>query len=173
MIERLDVLRDLGWKALTSDVGQGVKPVRWVRGAARFVNELIGSPLAAREELVAARERDADYATRLADAEAQLAAERAKEAAEKMPRREAAPVDVYKDDKSTRDLMRIATVLKGRDIPFKELDIEHDEASRSWATTKAHTHEFPLVFIAGEPVGGYDALVQLDASGQLVKRVFG
>ena len=176
MIERLDGLRDLGWKVITSDVGQEVKPVRWVRGAVRFVNELVGSPLAAREELVAARGRDVDYAQRLAAAEAAIATERARlaqEAADALPRREAAPVAVYKDDKSLRELMRIATVLKGRNIPFKELDVEHDAATKSWATTTAHAHEFPLVFIAGEPVGGYDALVQLDASGELVKRVFG
>lgn len=173
MIERLDGLRDLGWKAITSQVGQTVAPVRWARDAARFVNDLVGRPLAPADDLAATRVRDADYARRFVEAEAKRVSDRLRdEEAARAGRGEPAPVDVYRMDNSTRDLARIESVLKGRDIQFKVIDVEHDEASRSWATTRAKAHEFPMVFIAGEPVGGFDAMVQLDASGDLMKRVF-
>ena len=47
------------------------------------------------------------------------------------------------------------------------------DASRSWALTQAKKTEFPLVFVAGEPLGGLDEVMQLDVRGELVKKVFG
>ena len=68
---------------------------------------------------------------------------------------------------------KIGEVLKARDIPFKVNDVTDDEATRSWALTQAQAQEFPLVFIAGESVGGLHELTQLDVTGALVKKVFG
>jgi len=64
-------------------------------------------------------------------------------------------------------------MLTAKDIPVQVLDRTDDEATRSWATTAAKQIEFPLLFIAGEPVGGLHELTQLDVNGQLARRVFG
>ena len=64
-------------------------------------------------------------------------------------------------------------LLNAKDIPFKLLDLTDDEAKRSWATTQAKQLEFPLLFIAGEPVGGLHELTALDVNGELIPRVFG
>ena len=86
---------------------------------------------------------------------------------------EPAPVMLYFDGKDHRTKQKMEDLLKNREIPFKTLDVTDDEASRSWAQTTAHQNEFPLVFIAGEPIGGLHELTQLDVNGTLRKRVFG
>src|SRR5438132_767002 len=79
----------------------------------------------------------------------------------------AAPVMIYFDGQDHRTLRKVEELLRSREIPFKTLDVTDDEATRSWAVTAAHAHEFPLVFIAGEPVGDLHALTQLDVNGTL------
>ena len=80
---------------------------------------------------------------------------------------------VFFDGQDHRTLKKVEELLASRDIPYKVLDCTNDEATRSWATTAARAHEFPLVFVAGEPVGGLHELTQLDVNGVLQKRVFG
>ncbi len=63
--------------------------------------------------------------------------------------------------------------MKGRDIRYTVNDVTDDESSRSWALTQARKNEFPLVFVAGEPLGDLDDVMQLDVRGELVKKVFG
>ena len=163
----LDSVRDFAYQALRSSRGNILPPVRWAKDLVLFMNEMAGKPLATRDEIAGRRERERVRLEKLAAARAQQAQ---KDAA---PVKESAPVVVYKDDKSNRDLKRIASVLKGRDITWQEIDVENDQAGKSWVVTRSGTHDLPVVFIAGEPVGGYDALVQLDVAGDLVKRVFG
>jgi glutaredoxin len=174
--EMLTEIRSLTFRALTSRQGNWVPPVRWTKDVLLFLNDMAGKPLATREEILEREEREQTRRQRLAEARAAREQERAANgaaAAGGSPAREAAPVVVYVDEKSTRDLKRIRGVLEGREIPFQTMDVEHDEASRSWVQTTAKTHDLPVVFVAGEPVGGYDALVQLDVTGELVRRVFG
>jgi glutaredoxin 3 len=166
----LDTVRDIAYQALRSSRGNVLPPVRWAKDLVLFMNEMAGKPLATRDEIALRRERERVRQEKLAEALAKRAAEEAKAAG---PAKEVAPVVIYRDDKSTRDLKRIESVLKGRDIAWKEIDVEHDEAGKSWVVTRSGTHDLPVVFIAGEPVGGYDALVQLDVAGELTKRVFG
>lgn len=162
-------LRDKAYRALRSRWGDALWPVRWTKDLILFVNEMAGKPLASAEEIDARRERERIRRERLAT----IRAERARTAsAAGGPAREVAPVVVYVDERSGRDVGRIKGVLDGRNIPFRELDLEHDEASRSWVLTRAKGRALPIVFIAGEPVGGYDELVQLDVSGELERRVF-
>ena len=47
-----------------------------------------------------------------------------------------------------------------------------DSAERSWVVTAAKSEEFPIVVIAGTPVGGFHELTQLDVQGELKRRVF-
>ena len=84
-----------------------------------------------------------------------------------------APVSVYFDGKDHRTKTKVEELLRSRGIVYRVLDVGEDEAERSWITTTARTTEFPIVVIAGTPVGGLGELTQLDLDGQLVRRVFG
>ena len=81
-------------------------------------------------------------------------------------------VIVYTDSRSGRDKSRVADVLRVKEIPFTELSVDEDESTRSWVTSTARTSDLPVVFIAGKPVGGYDAIIQLDVKGELEKLVW-
>lgn len=150
--------------ALESPVGNGLLPVRWTRQALSFVNDLAGRPLCSEEEQA---RRDAE----LMALRTQVAARQAGGA--QPEKREAAPVVLYVSDQDHRNRKRIEDILKGREIPYQINDVTDDEASRSWALTRAHRTELPLLFIAGEPVGGLDEVMQLDVTGELRKRVYG
>jgi len=83
-----------------------------------------------------------------------------------------APVVVYFDGKDHRTKKKIEELLQGRDIKFTVLDVGNDEAERSWVVTAAKSEEFPIVVVAGTPVGGFNELMQLDVQGELKRRVF-
>lgn len=83
-----------------------------------------------------------------------------------------APVVVYFDGKDHRTKTKIEELLRGRDIVFTVLDVANDEAERSWVVTAAKSEEFPIVVVAGTPVGGLQELTQLDVQGELKRRVF-
>ena len=80
---------------------------------------------------------------------------------------------VYFDGKDQRTKTKVEELLNAREIKFRLLDVTNDEAERSWVITAAKSEEFPIVVVAGTPVGGFHELVQLDVTGQLKKRVFG
>jgi glutaredoxin-related protein len=154
-----DRLRALVNDALTSTAGENLKPVRAVRSLLATANDLVGRPFAPVEELAARRAAAAPVA------------------AEPVPKasaaREVAPVVVYFDGRDHRTKKTIEELLKGRDIPYRVLDVTNDEATRSWAVTQAKLDEFPLVFVAGEAIGGLHELTQADVNGVLKKKVFG
>jgi len=159
-----DVLKQLGRRAGGFAYEKLVAPRRDVRPAARHLrslasiaNELLGRPL-----------RPADEGLTSTQAEAP---EAARPAAGKAPSARRAPVLVYFDGKDHRTLARVEDLLKGRGFAYQVLDVSADEAERSWATTAAKTTELPLVFIAGAPVGGWDALLRADVSGDLAKLI--
>jgi len=83
-----------------------------------------------------------------------------------------APVVLYFDGKDHRTKKKIEELLSARDIKFTTLDVANDEAERSWVVTAAKSEEFPIVVIAGTPVGGFHELTQLDVQGELKRRVF-
>lgn len=159
----LDRGRVLLHGAIYDERGNAVPPLRWTRQALRFANDLLGQPLCSAAEL-ARREQV------IAEAQARVAEERHGSQA---PTREAAPVALYITDQDHRTPKKIEDIFKGRDIPYTVLDVTDDEVSRSWALTQAKRTEFPLVFIAGEPIGGLDDVMQADVRGELTKKVFG
>ena len=142
--------------ALASRAGDQYRPVKLLREVLGTANDLAGRPFCSQAELDRRRAKEAAATAAAAPA-----------------RREAAPVMVYFDGQDHRTLKKVEELLAGRDIPYKVLDCTDDEATRSWATTTAHRSEFPLVFIAGEPVGGLHELTQLDVNRTLSRRVFG
>jgi glutaredoxin-related protein len=169
----IDQLRAKAYEALRSRWGNQLPPVRITRGVLSFVNDMVGRPLAPELEL---QERRTYEQRRREGIEQQRLAAAAPAAAPAPvdPRvRDAAPVIIYVDAQSHRDAKRIAEVFRGRDIPFTELSVVEDVATRSWVETTARTRELPVVFVAGKPVGGYDALVQLDVKGELERMVWG
>ena len=112
-------------------------------------------------------------ASRFTGAEEDDCGVRAGGAAAAAPAREQAPVLVYFDGKDHRTKTKVEELLRGHDIVFQILDVTNDEAERSWIITAAKQEEFPIVVIAGTPVGGFAELTQLDVQGELKRRVFG
>ncbi|HEX3867487.1 MAG TPA: glutaredoxin domain-containing protein [Gemmatimonadaceae bacterium] len=148
-----DKLRATVAGVLANERGDRYLPVKVLREVLGTANDLVGRPFCTQAEL---DERRAGGEGNGATA-----------------RREPAPVMLYFDGKDHRTKKKIEELLVSKEIPFKVLDVTDDEATRSWATTAAKQVEFPLLFIAGEPVGGLHELTQLDVNGQLARRVFG
>jgi glutaredoxin len=148
-----DKLRAFAYQRLSGSDADGPL-VRRVREVASTVNDLLGKPLRA--------PADSD---RLAGAEGAGFATPAV--------REQAPVILYFDGKDHRTKTKVEELLQARDIKFRLLDVANDEAERSWVVTAAKRDEFPIVVIAGTPVGGLEELTQLDVNGELKRRVFG
>lgn len=148
-----DKLRTSVHSALASTRGDALKPVKLLREALATANDLTGRPFCTQAELDERRHAGHEVSA--------------------TTKREAAPVMLYFDGKDHRTKKKIEELLTSKDIKFTVLDVTDDEATRSWATTAAKQLEFPLLFIAGEPVGGLHELMQLDVNGQLVRRVFG
>jgi glutaredoxin-related protein len=139
--------------ALASSRGNQYRPLRLLREALGTANDLCGKPFCTPDELSARRATGArDGST---------------------GKREAAPVMLYFDGKDHRTKKKMEELLGAREIAFQVLDVGDDEATRSWALATAKQAEFPLLFIAGEPVGGLHELTQLDVNGDLKRRVLG
>jgi glutaredoxin-related protein len=153
--EMADRVRVLVHGVLSSEGGERYRAVKLLREVLGTANDLAGRPFCSAEELAARRER-AHPTVAVAPA-----------------RREPAPVMLYFDGKDHRSKTKLEELLRSRDIPFKVLDCTDDEATRSWALAAAKLPEFPLLFIAGEAVGGLHEATQLDVNGGLARRVFG
>lgn len=130
---------------------------------ARKANEALGRPLADEEEL-------ADRRAFEARTEAQV---RTAAPAKAETQREAAPVIVYHMDKTRRDAVRLTEVLDGAAIPYKVMNIQEDAAAQMAVRRDSKGFRLPVVFIAGEVIGGRAELTNLAASGELRKKVFG
>ncbi len=76
-------------------------------------------------------------------------------------------------DKQRRDATRLTEILDGHGIPYKLASREDDPAALAAVRRDSKGHRLPLVFIAGECVGGREHLVNLGNTGQLKKLVFG
>lgn len=147
-----DKLRALAHRGLEENDSAGPL-VRRVREVANTVNDLLGKPIRAQD----ATEEPASSAGAVV-----------------VPLvREQAPVILYFDGKDHRTKTKMEELLAARDIKFRLLDVTNDEAERSWVITAAKREEFPIVVIAGTPVGGIEELTQLDVQGDLKRRVFG
>ena len=151
-----DRVRTSVFGLLESERRDGAKPIRMARELLGTANDLVGRPFCSAEELARRRARRAEAGGGAAEA-----------------KREPAPVMLYFDGKDHRTKKKMEELLESREVPFQLLDVTDDEATRSWATSTAKQAEFPLLFIAGEPVGGLHELTQLDVNGGLRKRVFG
>jgi len=150
-------LRAFAYRGLDADLRKKHPIVQHARNLVSIVNEMLGQPIRP------ARAAEVSPGASNAAAPASGAARQAIRQA---------PVLVYFDGKDHRTKTKVEELLRGRDIVFQVLEVGDDEAERSWVTTTAKTNEFPIVVIGGAPVGGLTELVQLDLSGELVRRVF-
>lgn len=132
---------------------------------AQRANEALGRPLADEGELAERREfsgrGDAPPA----------ASPVPPPAATRSP--EAAPVIVYHMDKSRRDALKLVEILEQARIPHQVSNIQEDPAAQFAVRRDSNGYRLPVVFIAGEAIGGRAELINLQTSGELAKKVFG
>lgn len=159
----LDRVRAAGWKAVSGD-GR-------LAATARHWNDWLGRPLAPADEL-ADRRAFAEGYTAAAVAPAPTAAA-STPAAPPATGREAAPVIVYFLDKQRRDVPRLTEILDAHKIPYRTLSLEDDPAAQAAVRRDSAGHRLPVVFIAGECVGGRTELINLAGSGALARKVWG
>lgn len=145
------------------DLANSRPALRRVREVVETANDLLGRPLP-----IGATPADAAPD---AAASGAAAAQPAATPARAVPAQ--APVLVYFDGKDHRTKAKVEELLRARDISFQVLDVANDEAERSWITGAAKSDEFPIVVVAGVPVGGLRELTQLDVNGELKRRVDG
>ena len=85
--------------------------------------------------------------------------------------REPAPVMLYVEwDSPDRDA--VEAILTAAGVPFRRLDVDHDEATKTFLEQVAKRPP-PVMFIATDVIGWLDELKALEASGELTRRVFG
>lgn len=143
-------LRELAYRQLEGGSETDRPLVKRVREVANTVNDLLGKPIHGGP--------DAGPDLRVVPTAA--------------VKREQAPVIVYFDGKDHRTMKKVEELLRGRNIEFRVLDVANDEAERSWVVTAAKSEEFPIVVVAGTPLGGFHEVTQLDVQGELTRRVF-
>jgi glutaredoxin-related protein len=153
--DRLDKLRADAHRAIDKLPGRPGE-------LARKANEAFGRPLADAAELADRRAFEARTAPAAAPAPTAVSTSR-----------EAAPVIVYHMDKTRRDAAKLTEVLDGAGIPYKVMNIQEDPAAQMAVRRDSKGFRLPVVFIAGEVIGGRSELTNLAASGALKKKVFG
>lgn len=153
----LDEIRSVVYGTLRSKAGNGLLPVRLVRGAALYANDVVGRPFAPAQEIAERREfearRDQDRAAKAA--------------------RVQAPIVVFHIDRHPRELLKVKQMLDGADLRYDVRDISEDEASVSAVKLEMKSFGFPAVFIAGDCVGNAQQLANLEQTGKLETLAFG
>lgn len=146
-------MRVRGWRAIG---GLGGRLGEVVRSA----NDALGRPLADEAELADRRAFAVGYTAPKSTSDAGKASG-------------AAPVVVFTlDDKRRGDVPKIVQILEDAEIPFELRALDDDPAALAAVRRDSGGKKPPLVFIAGESVGGRAELINLGRDG-LRKRVFG
>lgn len=84
-----------------------------------------------------------------------------------------APVIVYHMDKTRRDATKLTDMLDAEKIPYRVSNIQEDPAAQMAVRRDSKGFRLPVVFIAGDAIGGRAELANLISNGELKKRVFG
>jgi len=58
-------------------------------------------------------------------------------------------------------------LLHAQGIPYEEVDVSSDATTRAWLVATTGRKTVPQIFVAAEPIGGYQELVALARSGRL------
>ncbi len=134
---------------------------------ARKANEALGRPLASADEL---EDRHA-FVVKTTKAPTMAASTKAPPAAPLAG--EVAPVIVYHMDKTRRDATKLTDILDANNVPHTVVNIQEDAAAQYAVRRDSNGLRLPVVFIAGECIGGREHLVNAASSGELKKKVFG
>jgi len=67
--------------------------------------------------------------------------------------------------------VRAKRLLQARGIAYEEFDVGDDPDLRDDVIRRSGRRTVPQIFIDGDPIGGFEELAQLDASGELGRRV--
>lgn len=67
--------------------------------------------------------------------------------------------------------VRAKMLLKQREIPFEEIDVEGDDEKRAWLVNASGQRTVPQIFIGEESIGGFSELSMLDKSGMLERKL--
>jgi glutaredoxin len=126
---------------------------------ARRANEALGRPLADPDELADRR----SFETRAP----------ASAVAKSNTKKDIAPVIVYHMDKTRRDATKLTDMLDEEKIPYQLSNIQEDPAAQMAVRRDSKGYRLPLVFIAGDAIGGRAELSNLISTGELKKKVFG
>lgn len=127
------------------------------------VNEVLGRPLADEGELEDRRAFDA-RATEKPAAPTKPAVSTTSEPA---------PVVVYHMEKQKRDVSKLTDILDTNGIPYKVMNIQEDPAAQYAVRRDSNGIRLPVVFVAGECIGGREHLVNAASTGELKTKVFG
>jgi GrxC family glutaredoxin len=77
-------------------------------------------------------------------------------------------VEVYHTD-HCGFCVRAMRLLDARGIPYRSIDVEGDHEARRWLLEVTGRRTVPQIFIGGEPIGGFQELARLDATGELAR----
>jgi glutaredoxin-related protein len=135
-----------------------------VGDALRKANEALGRPLADAHEL---EDRKAFAAGR---GNVDIVAQPAPKSS-----REQAPVILYFVDRKeqSREVKKLSDILDANGVVYKVTDITEDPAAQYAVKRDSNGLRLPVVFVAGECLGGREQLVNAASSGELKKKVFG
>jgi len=145
-------LRTKIYGVLVGDVGNQFAPIRLAKNVALVANDVVGRPFATAEEFV---ERNGPVET-----------------GSQITLHGQAPVVVFHIDRLPTELYKIVSLLEGEGISYMVRAIGDDEAAISAAKMDSQGARFPMVFIAGDFVGGAQNLTKMVSSGELRRLVF-
>jgi glutaredoxin-related protein len=129
---------------------------------ARKTNDALGRPLADADELVDRRR----FMTRSTTSEPAAA----KPAAVST---QVAPVIVYCMDKTRRDASKLTDMLDAEKVVYSVSNIQEDPAAQMAVRRDSKGYRLPVVFIAGEAIGGRAELSNLISTGDLKNKLAG
>ncbi|MGE5186264.1 MAG: glutaredoxin family protein [Acidobacteriota bacterium] len=134
----------------------------------RKVNEALGRPLADADEL---DDRRAFAARAPSPSTSTSTSPSTSTSTTKSP--EQAPVIVYFMDKQKRDVSKLTDILDANGVRYTATNIQEDPAAQFAIRRDSKGQRLPVVFVAGECLGGREQLVNAASSGALKKKVFG
>lgn len=132
-----------------------------VRDLAHKANDALGRPLADKDELAERRAFAAGAGNVTIVAQP------------KPSTREQAPVLVYFMDKQRRDVSKLTDVLDANGITYTATNIQEDPAAQAAVRRDSRGIRLPVVFVAGDCIGGRVELVNAASTGELKKKAFG
>ena len=126
----------------------------------RSANEALGRPLADKAELEDRRAFDDKKPVAPAAPVAKATTEQA-------------PVIVYYMEKQKRDVSKLTDILDANGVTYTVTNIQEDPAAQYAVRRDSNGARLPVVFVAGDCIGGREALVNASSTGELKKKVFG